>query len=1218
MTNGLSKISTPTTRGLCLKKESDRLALLIRTRRHNMSFVHLHNHTHYSLLDGLGKIDEYVDLCKEYSMPAMAITDHGAMYGAISFYQKFKAAGIKPIIGCEAYITEDRSVKDPSSKYSHLVLLAKNEQGYKNLMKLTTLANLEGFYYKPRMDFELLEKYGDGLIATGACLSGPVTKALLAGDEVGARELVTKFQKIFGKDSFFLELQNHPEIEDWVIANEALVKLAKATGVPMVATNDCHYARPGDADAHDILLCIQMQKTIFDETRIRYNGDFSMKSPEAMKKYFDKISSECVSNTLAIAERCNVDLSFGENKIPSFETPNRETSDSYLKLLCEKGLEQRYPKSQMKAAKERLDYELSIIEKLGFSDYFLIVYDFVRYAKSKNIVVGPGRGSAAGSIISYSIGITELDPLHYNLLFERFLNPARVSMPDIDIDFADNRRDEVLTYVVDKYGEDKVAQVITFGTMTAKAVVRDVGRAMGHSYADIDRIAKMVPLPVLGKHAPLKESVKNDPELSKAYENEEASKNVLDMAIKLEGTIRHAGTHACAVVIADDPLVEYTPLQNPPGGKDGIVTQYSMKPIADLGLLKMDFLGLKNLTILQTALAIIKRTTGEDIDINKIPLDDVDTFKLMAEGRTTGVFQFESAGMKRYLKDLVPTQLSDLIAMNALYRPGPMEWIPNYIKGKHNDKKIRYLHSSLEPILKETYGVVVFQEQIMMLAEVFSGLELGEAYLLLKGIAKKDPQIVTEMRQKFIDGAIENKGHTKQLAEEMFEKVIEPFAGYGFNKSHSACYSFIAYQTAYMKAHYPVAFMAALLSSDAENTDRVVIEINECEEMGIKVLPPDINESRSNFTASDDKTIRFGLCAIKGIGENAVREIISVREAGGKFKSIEDFAERVPSKLINKKALEALAYSGAFDCIGVGEQIAANIDEISTFAKDIQATKVDGQIDMFGDMDDASTKSSLKLKDTEPASSYQKLLWEKQYLGLYVSGHPLQGLKKYIKKKALIAENITKKDIGKRVNMAGIIINYRKIMTKSGSYMASFMLEDPSGKIDAIIFPRAFSKYGHVFAEDVLVVMSGKLDQRRGDLQFSCDEAKAVSLERMIENAKSSGDFDPNEKVSRQSRKLELEIASQPTLEEDIDVSTDIIEDIDLDTEAPQNEAPYIINVSQSDSDVLAKIKEVLLANKGDRPTEIHIKSKKEIKKVKVPFGVNVTEDLQRRIAEVS
>ncbi len=1185
-----------------------------------MSFVHLHNHTHYSLLDGLGKIDEYVNLCKEYSMPAMAITDHGAMYGVIPFYQKFKAEGIKPIIGCEAYLTEDRTAKDPSAKYHHLVLLAKNEKGYKNLMKLTTLANLEGFYYKPRMDFELLEKYGDGLICTSACLSGPITKALLGGDDVGARELVTKFQKIFGKDSFFLELQHHPENEDWVIANEALVKLSKETGAPMVATNDCHYARPEDADAHDVLLCIQMQKTIFDETRIRYEGDFSVKSPDRMKKYFGKISEECISNTLAIADQCNLELTFGENKIPSFATPGNKSPDAYLKELCEEGLKKRYSKEQMKAAKERLIYELGIIGKLGFSTYFLIVYDFVRYAKSQNIVVGPGRGSAAGSIISYSLGITELDPLHYNLLFERFLNPARVSMPDIDIDFADNRRDEVLSYVVDKYGEDNVAQIITFGKMTAKAVVRDVGRAMGHSYSDVDRIAKMVPPPVLGKHAPLQESIKNDPELRKAYEEEEATEKVLDMASKIEGTIRHAGTHACAVVIADDPLVEYTPLQNPTGGKEGIVTQYSMKPIADLGLLKMDFLGLKNLTILQTALAIVKRMKGEEIDINKLPLDDEETFKLMAEGRTTGVFQFESAGMKRYLKELKPTQLSDLIAMNALYRPGPMEWIPNYIKGKHNDKKIKYLHESLEPILKETYGVVVFQEQIMRLSQVFAGLELGEAYLLLKGIAKKDPKIVAEMRQKFIDGAIKDKGHSKKLAEEMFEKVIEPFAGYGFNKSHSACYSFIAYQTAYMKAHHPVAFMAALLSSDADNTDRVVIEINECEEMGIKVLPPDINESRSNFTASNDKTIRFGLCAIKGIGENAVREIIAVREEGGAFKSIEDFAERVPSKLLNKKILEALAYSGALNCLGDGKQIAENTDEISTFSKEIQASKVDGQIDMFGGMDDEATKASLKMKETEPPSVYQKLLWEKQYLGLYVSGHPLQGLKKYIKKKALIVEGITKRDVGKRVHMAGIVTSYRKILTRSGSYMASFVLEDPSGKIDTIVFPRTFSKYGHVFDEDVLVVMSGKLDHRRGDLQFSCEEAKVVSLERMIENAKNSGDFDPKEKVSRQSKKLEFEEISKPKKNEKIE-GADQIEDIDLDDDEDgiaATTSPYIVEVLESKKDILPKIKEALTANKGDRAAEIHIKGKGSIKKVKVPFGVNVTDELIKQIAEIS
>lgn len=1013
-------------------------------------------------------------------MPAMAITDHGVMYGAIEFYQKMSEAGIKPIIGCEAYITPDRTVKDQNSKYSHIVLLAKNNKGYKNLMKLTTLANLEGFYYKPRIDFELLEKYSDGLIATSACLSGDVAKDLLADDYVKARELTTKFQNIFGKDSFFLELQHHHEMEEWMMVNEGMPKLSKETGAPMVATNDCHYARPNDADAHDVLLCVQLQKTIFDEDRMKYEGDFSIRSPERLKKYFDKISEDCMKNTLAIADQCDVDLSFGENKIPSFKTPSKKNPDKYLRELCEEGMKKRYGSKPSKEAKERLEYELGIISKLGFSTYFLIVWDFVRYAKEKGIVVGPGRGSAAGSIISYALGITELDPLEYGLLFERFLNPARVSMPDIDIDFADNRRDEVLSYVVDKYGEDNVAQIITFGTMAAKAAIRDVGRALGFSYSDVDRISKMVPPPVLGKHAPLSQSIENDPELRNAYQEEETTEKVLNMAVKIEGTIRHAGTHACAVVIADEPLTEHTPLQHPTGGKEGIVTQYSMKPLADLGLLKMDFLGLKNLTILQTALGIVKRIKGEDVDLEEIPLDDEDTFKLMAEGRTTGVFQVESGGMKRYLKELVPTELNDLIAMNALYRPGPMDWIPSYIKGKHNSKKVKYLHKSLEPILKETYGVAVFQEQVMKLAQVFAGLELGEAYLLLKGIAKKDPEIVEKQRARFIEGA-KDKGHPDKLAKDVFEKVIEPFAGYGFNKSHSACYSMIAYQTAYMKAHYPAEFMAALLSSDSGDTDRVVIEINECEEMGIKVLPPDVNESRANFTVVDDKVIRFGLAATKGIGEAAVQEMIEARK-DKPFKSIEDFAERVPVKLLNKKVLEALAYSGAFDCIGERQQLAESIEEISTFAKGAQAEKVEGQIDMFG----GGVESSLELTEVKPASNFQKLLWEKQYLGLFVSGHPLQGLSRYLKKKALLAGQITKKNVGKRVKMCGIISGFKKIMTRSGTYMATFNLEDPSGRIGCIIFPRAFQKYHHIFAEDELVSMSVKLDHRRVELQYSC------------------------------------------------------------------------------------------------------------------------------------
>lgn len=1131
-------------------------------------------------------------------MPAMAITDHGVMYGAIEFYQKFKKAGIKPIIGCEAYITGDREIKDANDKYSHLVLLAKNEKGYKNLMKLTTLANLEGFYYKPRIDFELLEQYGEGLIGLSACLSGDIPKALLGGNYMKARELTTKYQKLFGKDSFFLELQHHPEIEEWLMVNDQMPKLSKETGAPMVATNDCHYARSSDADAHDVLLCVQLQKTIYDEDRMRYEGDFSIRDPKRMAKYFDKISEDCMKNTVAIADQCNVELSFGENKIPSFKTPKNENPDEYLRVLCEEGLKERYGSSPSKEAKERLEYELGIISKLGFSTYFLIVWDFVKYAKDNGIVVGPGRGSAAGSIISYNLGITELDPLQYGLLFERFLNPARVSMPDIDIDFADNRRDEVLSYVVDKYGEDNVAQIITFGTMAAKAAIRDVGRALGHSYSDVDRISKMVPPPVLGKHTPLKQSVENDPQLKKAYQEEDASRKLLDMAIKVEGTIRHAGTHACAVVIADEPLTEYTPLQNPTGAKEGVVTQYSMKPLADLGLLKMDFLGLKNLTILQTALGIVKRMTGEKIDIQKISLDDEDTFKLMAEGRTTGVFQFESGGMKRYLKELIPTELADLIAMNALYRPGPMEWIPDYIKGKHNSKKVKYLHESLEPILRETYGVAVFQEQVMKLAQVFAGLELGEAYLLLKGIAKKDPEIVEKQRHRFMAGAKKNK-HSDKLAKDVFEKVIEPFAGYGFNKSHSACYSMIAYQTAYMKAHYPAAFMTALLSSDSGDTDRVVIEINECEEMGIKVLPPDINESRANFTVVDDATIRFGLCAIKGIGENAVEEITAVRDKP--FKSIEDFAERVPVKLLNKKVLDALAYSGALDCLGERQQIGDGALDITLFAKSAQVEKVEGQIDMFG----GNIESSLKLKKASPASDYQRLLWEKQYLGLYVSGHPLQGLSKYLGKKALLIGKITKRDVGKRNKMAGIITNLKKIMTKSGTYMATFVLEDPTGRVDCIVFPKSFQKYHHVFCEDEIVSMDGRIDLRRGELQFACEEAKKVSLDAMVKNAKEQGIFNPDEKVSRQAKKIEIE--SQ------VDEEAEEIEDIDLDESA--TDGIFIIEMEEAKIGNLTELKALLTQHEGDgSKVEIHIKNGSEIKRIKVPFEVEISEELKEEI----
>ncbi len=962
-----------------------------------MSFIHLHNHTHYSILTGLAKPKEYVEMAVKQGAQAVAITDSGVFYGAVEFYKACKAAGIKPILGVEIYLAPlGLSNKTPENRYSSLVLLARNNEGYQNLMKLCTIGALEGFYYKPRIDEDLLRRHSSGLIALSGSLGGVIPKFILENQMDKAREAITVYQEIFGKEFFYLELQHHPEIANWSIVNSKLMELSKELNAPVVAANDCHYVNPGDAEAHDVLICVQSQKTVKDEGRLRYNGNYSMRTPEDMVESF-RFCPEAVQNTLKIAEQCEVNLKFGEHLIPHFDT-GEEDPQSYLRHLCEEGFKERYGENPSEEAQLRLDFELETIHKMGFDAYFLIVHDFIRYAKKNGIVVGPGRGSAAGSIIAYCLRITDLDPIKYRLLFERFLNPERVSMPDIDVDFADTKRDDVLRYVTQKYGEDRVAQIITFGTLAPKAAIRDAGRALGYSYSEVDRIAKMVPPAILGKYAPLSESVENDPELSKIYKEESSTQEILNTAIKLEGTIRQVGTHACAVIISRDPLVDHTPLQKATGDGDGIVTQYSMKPCEELGLLKMDFLGLKNLTILETTLGILKRTHPDlKINLEELPMDDKKTYELLQRGETTGVFQLESAGMKRYLRELKPTEFLDIIAMVSLYRPGPMQFISTYIDGKHGKKKVTYLHDSVRSVLEETYGIAIYQEQILEIAKQFAGFSLGEADLLRRAIGKKVASELMAQREKFISGAV-TQGREEKLAIKIFDEVVEPFAGYGFNKSHAACYALIAYQTAYLKAHYPAEFMAALLTSDADNTDRIVIEIEECRNMGISVLAPDVNESRAHFTVVDDKTIRFGLMAIKGMGEGPVRAIIHAREDGGKFTKIEDFARRVPSKLLNKKSLECLAYSGAMDGLGERAALAANYEEIANYSKNIQASLLEGQTDIFGMMQEEEI-SPLHFKATPVADSSQRFRWEKDYVGLYVSGHPLQGMKSYFQGK---------------------------------------------------------------------------------------------------------------------------------------------------------------------------------------------------------------------------
>ncbi len=1165
-----------------------------------MSFVNLHAHSHYSLLDGFGSPAEIVKRAKELGYPAAALTDHGVGYGLIEFYKAAKAAGVKPVLGSELYVANrtrfDKEAKVDVKPY-HLTTLAENNDGYRNLLTLITKAHLEGFYYKPLVDYGLLKAYYKGLIILSGCLAAHLPRTILSGNEEEIHRVLQSYVEIFGKDNFFLEMQDHPLLENQGIVNKKLKELSKHYGLGLVVTCDSHYARPEDSDVHDILLCIQTQTTLNDENRMRYPGDYSIRDVQELREVFSDCP-EAIENTLKIAERCNVDFKFGTNLLPSFKTPNGEGTDDFLRELCKEGLKLRFEGEKVPDGYwERLEFELDTVHKMGFDTYFLIVHDFVDYARKQKIVVGPGRGSAAGSILAWSLKITDLDPIKHGLFFERFLNPERVSMPDIDIDFADARRDEVLNYVINKYGRDNVAQIITFGTMAPKAAVRDVGRALGYPYAEVDKLAKAVPMPILGKYVPLKTSIVEDPAMKDVYAKDARAKMLLDYAARLEGTVRHAGTHACAVVISDHPLNEYTPLQFGASGGTEIVTQYSMKPIEELGLLKMDFLGLRNLTVIEKSEEIIKMTKSEIVDINKISMEDGKTFELLQRADTTGVFQLESGGMKRYLKELKPTKFEDIVAMGALYRPGPMEWIPTYIRGKHDPDSVEYLHPSFKSILEPTYGVAVYQEQILQIARDFAGFSLGEADILRKAVGKKIPSLLEKQREKFVNGSV-NNGHKKKFAEEVFEKVIEPFAGYGFNKAHAACYGLIAYQTAYLKAHYPIEFMTALLCSDATNTDRVVLEIKECNEMGIDVLPPSVNESFTNFSIVNEKTIRFGLLAIKGIGAGAINEIIQAREKLGKFKSLEDFGKRVPAHVLNKKLLQALAFSGAFEGFGDRNQIAQNYEEISKFSKYSQTIASNGQTDIFAMMEDATShECKLDMRNFPKSTGMECLKWEKQLLGMYVSGHPLRGLKKYISKKAHLIGNLTKKNLEKPVKVIGLLTNLKKIMTKAGGYMATFMLEDPSGKVNAIIFPKNMVNCGSQLVEDQVVGINGKLDNKRSQFQIICDTAKLLSIETMVNNAKEQEVYDANDKSDIVIRLLD-----------------DILADAD-EAEAMKKSGSdsFIIQIKrQLSSDRMKSLKELLQSNKGDTPVEIMLVEAN--KKIKLPFGVALSDTLREGV----
>lgn len=1084
-------------------------------------YVHLHNHTQYSLLDGLTKVPALISSIKQKGMDAVAITDHGTLSGVIEFYKEAKNSNLNPVIGIETYIAARKlSDKDPAyDKLNyHLIILAMNNIGYQNLMKLSTIANLEGFYYKPRIDHDALEKYNEGLIVLSGCIGGEVGDLLRQGQYEKAKQVASWYKSIFG-DRYYLEIQDHGHKEhpsSWseqVDVSDSTFKLASELEIECVLTCDAHYLDKADQEAHEILLCVQTGSFLSDERRMSLNEfELHVTDPKDIIKRWGSEYPEIIKNTRLVADRCKVDISLHDILIPKFDVPEGETEKTYLDHLVYQGLAWRYggvaedkisdltvDKCKKKLSQEVLDRaaeELRIIDKMNFNGYFLIIADFIGWGKRNGIVFGPGRGSAAGSIIAFALKITELDPLKYDLLFERFLNPDRISMPDIDIDIQDSRRDEVIQYCVKKYGDERVANIVTFGKMAARNAVRDVARVLQVPYADADRLAKMIPPPIQGRHTPLAESLKKNADLRNEYQASETSKRVFDLAVQVEGTIRSHGVHAAGVVIAPDNIVKFAPLEM--AQKGVVATQYSMGPIEELGLLKIDFLGLSNLTTIKNTLRIIKRVYGASIDIDNIPLDDKKTFQLLARGDTTGVFQLESAGMKRYLKALKPTVFEDIIAMNALYRPGPMQWIDDFIARKNGKKSIQYLHKAMEASIKNTYGVIVYQEQVMQISKDMCGFTGGQADTLRKAIGKKKPEELAKMKNDFIQGAIATVKADNKLME-TFWSQLEAFAAYCFPKAHASCYALIAYQTAYLKANYPDAFMAALMTSDYDNIDRLNIEINECQHLGIAVLPPDINESFVEFAIvpGEKKQIRFGMIAIKNVGSNAVDEILRVRAIDGTFTSLEDFFGKINPRVVNRKNLESLIKAGAFDSFSERNLLLSNLDNLLAYANSIQKQINSGQTDLFGNLEAASvSRPRLNLdRNIDPAKPNIQLQWERELLGIYLSSHPLDDYKNYLANSTVPITDIGPRHNNKSVTIGGVVVDIRDITTKNGAKMAFVKLEDFSGQVEIVLFPKDYEKTIDQWQRDHVVVVNGKVSLRNGEVKINVEQVRQITDE---------------------------------------------------------------------------------------------------------------------------
>ena len=1212
-------------------------------------FVHLHNHTFHSVLDGLTKIHDLVDKVKELGMEAAAVTDHGTMSGILDYYKTAKKAGIKPIIGIETYVaTRSRFDRDPGKDKQrfHLTVLAMNNTGFHNLMKLSTRANLEGMYYKPRIDHDLLEELNEGLIVLSGCASGEIGVALKEDDYDRAREIAKWYKSIFG-DRYYLELQDHGHPKSnthWDVQakiNEGLIKLSKELDIEMVVTCDGHYLTHEYQDAHEILLCVGTGSYLSDEKRMSLKDfELHLTDPRDIIDHWGEEFPEVIRNTKKIADRCDVEIELGRILIPKYPLPDGENEHSYLLRLTYQGLLQRYNGASKEEAekldpdeiipklsdevRERAKMELGVMGNMGYEGYFLIVQDFINWGKSQGIVFGPGRGSAAGSIVAYALNITDLDPLKYGLLFERFLNPDRISMPDIDVDIQDTRRDEVIEYCAKKYGEDHVSNIATFGKMFGRMAVRDVARVLEVPYAESDRLAKLVPPPNQGRHIPLSVSIKEDADLRNEYENNPTAKEVLDYAIQLEGTIRSHGVHACGVVIAPDTLANYIPLEM--AQKGVVATQFPMGEVEELGLLKMDFLGLSNLTIINNAMRIIRKAYKKEINLSELPLDDKKTYELFQRGDTTGVFQLESAGMKRYLRGLKPTTFEDIIAMVALYRPGPMQFIDSFIRRKHGEEEITYLHSGMKNSLKNTYGILVYQEQFMQISKEWCGFTGGQADTLRKAVGKKKIDLMKKVKPEFVEGAVKVGGATKEIAE-TFWTQLEEFANYCFNKSHAACYGLIAYWTAYLKAHYPDAFMAALMTSDHDDTDRLAIEITECKHMGISVLSPDVNESFVEFAVvPNENKIRFGMSAVKGVGVGAVEEVLRAREDGS-FTSVEDFARRVSTSKFNRKAWESLIKSGAFDDMGDRSDLLFNLDSITSFASKLQKEAASGQTNLFGMLggdDAASVQSTLHLqKAPVKHDDKERLMWERELLGLYISAHPLDRYETYLSEQTQPLTQLVPEYDSRMMTVGGIISTVRTIVTKSGSKMAFVGIEDKFGEGEIIVFPNLYEKVGAKLVQDAVIRVSGKNSARDRDGNLG-NESKLIAddiiviTDNDINGYESTGRKMDAPKISSAVKKERREAyrnqkngASPKSV-----VKNDATKPQPKTHSAPVNVAPeipasklFVYIKDPNDHSRLVKMKSVCGENAGTTDVVL-VLGEKEKSAMRLPFKVDANDNL--------